>query len=318
MMNRNYWLDGIMGLVAGDALGCPVQFHSREEIALNPVRGMRGHGTFDMPAGTWTDDSSMALAALVSILEHGSIDPDDIMAKFISWKNDGAYTPFGFAFDEGATCTYAIWNYQIGHDWRTCGKTGEHANGNGALMRILPVCLYCYEKQQAGQMSDTEVIEKVHQIAGLTHNHLRSHIACGLYYFMIRAILNREGSLLNRLQEGIDDGFGFYEKDALNHEQLEYYKRIRNITDFIKTPSKEIRSSGYVVASMEAALWSLGNTRSFADALLTAVNLGDDSDTVAAIAGGLAGLYYGYEGIPAEWLDVIQRREWIEQLCRRI
>ena len=106
---KNIWLDGIMGLVIGDALGCPVQFLSREAIERRGnVTGMEGYGTFHMPVGTWTDDSSMTLATLDSILDKNKIDPDNIMKNFVKWKFEGAYTPFGQAFDEGITCTNAI------------------------------------------------------------------------------------------------------------------------------------------------------------------------------------------------------------------
>ena len=122
--------------------------------------------------------------------------------------------------------------------------------------------------------------------------------------------------MIERLQKGMDAGFTFYEKDIAYREELSYYGRLRNLKEFAEVPETEIKSTGYVVDSLEAAAWSLIQSDSFKDSLLTAVNLGDDSDTVGAIAGGLAALYYGYEGIPDEWLAVIQRRDWIEELCK--
>lgn len=346
---RNIWMDGMMGLVTGDALGCPVQFCTRQEIARRPqgpVTGMEGFGTYDMPPGTWTDDSSMALAALESIRRTGGIDPDDIMENFLRWEYDGAFTPFGYAFDEGRTCVGAIVRYHAERDWRTCGKTGDYANGNGALMRILPVCLYCYEKQQAGAesdagttvlseakaasmydaaimpksaagagpMSDAEAVRAIHEVSALTHNHLRSQIACGLYYFMVKAILDGEGDLISRLQEGIDNGWAYYRRDVRNLTELAYYGRIHSLSDFRKLPSDAIRSTGYVVDSLEAAVWALITTASLEECLLKVVNLGDDSDTAGAIAGGLAGLYYGYASIPEAWRNAIQKREQVESL----
>ena len=129
------------------------------------------------------------------------------------------------------------------------------------------------------------------------------------------AILNGDGSLNNRLQTGIDTGFAFYERYLADHENLEYYDRLRNLCAFAALPEDRIQSSGYVVDALEAAVWSLVNTDSFEDALLKAVNLGDDTDTVGAIAGGLAGLYYGYASIPEDWISAIKRREWIEDMC---
>ncbi|MCQ2501728.1 MAG: ADP-ribosylglycohydrolase family protein, partial [Lachnospiraceae bacterium] len=143
---RNTMLNGMMGLVVGDALGCPVQFLSRKEIkAHGLVTDMEEFGTYMMPKGTWTDDSSMALATLASMKEMDDVDPVDIMERFMDWHLNGAYTPYGQAFDQGLTCTSAILCYRHTKDMLTCGRTGEHANGNGALMRILPVCIYYAE-----------------------------------------------------------------------------------------------------------------------------------------------------------------------------
>ncbi len=314
-MKRNIWLDGMMGVVVGDALGCPVQFMDREEIAgraAGPVKGMESGGVYHMPEGTWTDDSSMALAALDSIRELGEVDLEDIMTSFVDWYEEGEYTPFGEAFDMGNTCSLAIEKFESEQDPMTCGGTSERSNGNGSLMRIMPACLYAYDRK----LSTEAAVKTVHEVGGLTHNHLRAKIACGLYYFCMKEILDGEGSLEERLQRGLDAGFSFYEKDIVNRVELAYYGRLRNLEEFASVPEAGIKSTGYVVDSLEAAVWSLIRTDSFKDCLLTAVNLGDDSDTVGAIAGGLAALYYGYEGIPEEWLAVIKRREWIEDMCK--
>ena len=311
---KNIWLNGIMGVVVGDALGCPVQFLTREEIkkvVFGGVTGMEAGGVYNMPEGTWTDDSSMALATLVSIRELGKVDLNDIMVRFIDWYEDGEYTPFGEAFDMGNTCSMAIENYEREKNPLTCGGTSTHSNGNGSLMRILPVCLYAYEKMP----SESLAVKTVHEVSGLTHNHLRAKIACGLYYFCVREILDGKGSLTDRLQKGIDKGFAFYEKDIANRTELAYYGRLRDLGELADSPENKIKSGGYVVETIEASIWSLLRTETFTDCLLTAVNLGDDADTVGAIAGGLAGLYYGYDNMPADWLSVIKRREWIEELC---
>ncbi len=314
MERRNIWLDGMMGVVTGDALGCPVQFMSREEIAgrpAGPVRGMEAGGVYDMPKGTWTDDSSMALAALDSIRELGTADPEDIMERFVDWYENGAYTPFGEAFDIGNTCSLAIERFERDHDTASCGGTSEHSNGNGSLMRILPVCLFAYDRK----LPADEAVETVHTGGGLTHAHLRAKIACGLYYFCVKAVLDGKGTLADRLKEGLEEGFAFYGSYDGAAEELPYYGRLRDLEAFAALPETEIRSNGYVVDSLEAAVWCLAGTDSLEDCLLTAVNLGDDSDTVGAIAGGLAGLYYGYEAIPEEWLTFLKRRKWIEELC---
>ena len=310
----NIWRNGMMGLVVGDALGMPVQFVDRSELKKNPVDKMKGYGTYNMPPGTWSDDSSLALATLASIKEKGDIDYTDIMERFEKWLFNGEYTPYGKAFDVGQTCLMAICKYAKGKDYQTCGRTGERANGNGALMRIMPVCLFAYEKVKAGEWIIEEALERVHQVSALTHNHLRSQMGCGIYFFMICSILDGEGSLPERLQKGIDDAVEYYHRDLGNYLELSHYTRLFRLDEFAKCEEDEIKSTGYVVDSLEAAVWSLITTDSFEGALLRAVNLGDDADTVGAIAGGLAGLYYGEENMPEEWKKVIVKREEIEKM----
>lgn len=323
MVTKNIWLDGIMGVVVGDALGNPVQFMSRDEILNRPegtVTGMESGGAYDTPIGTWTDDSSMTIATMASIMNKGKIDPEDIMDQFIEWDVNGKYTPFGRAFDQGNTCSSAIYNYYYSRDYKNCGMNGVRSNGNGSLMRIMPACLYYYLKQTQEGFSDEEVIEGIHIISGLTHNHLRSKMCCGFYYFCVRSILDGISKdmhlpLNDLLQDGIDAAVDYYKKDIVNLAEMAHLSRLRDLTAFKDVSEAEINSSGYVIDTIEAVIWCLINTDSFKDCLLKAVNLGEDTDTVGAIAGGLAGLYYGYSAIPEEWLAVIQRREWIEHLC---
>lgn len=311
----NIWIDGIIGVVVGDALGMPVQFLTRQEVQENPVLGMEGFGTYNMPAGTWSDDSSMAIATLDSIREKNGIEYDDIMCRFIGWTSKGEYTPAGKAFDQGNTCMEAIYNYVRSKDYKTCGKTGEWANGNGALMRIMPVCLYSYVQHKNDKVTLDEAVEYVHQVSALTHNHMRSKMACGIYFFMIQAILDHEGTLIERLQQGMDNAKSFYKSEMTNLVEWSRFGRMINLLDFMTIPEDEIKSSGYVVDSLEAAVWSLITTESFEEGLLRGVNLGNDTDTIGAIAGGLAGLYYGYDNIPTDWRNVIIKGEKIVALC---
>ena len=316
-MERIIWLDGIMGLVTGDALGNPVQFMKRNEIKERGlVCGMEAGGVYETPIGTWTDDSSMALATLDSIREIDAIVPEDIMLNFVRWLHNGDFTPEGKAFDQGMTCSEAIDRFAAERNWKTCGRTGEYANGNGALMRILPVCLYYVEKELSGNpFAVEETIEAVHQVTALTHNHLRAKMASGLYYFMVREVVLGHGSLTERLQKGLSAGFDFYKKDVLNLTETARFGRLMDLAALSALPDDKIRSSGYVVDTLEAAVWSLVCTDSYQNCLLRAVNLGDDADTVGAVAGGLAGLYYGYQEIPEEWLSALQKRDWVEEFC---
>lgn len=312
---KNIWVNGMMGVVVGDALGMPVQFVDRVELKNNPVETMEGYGTYNMPPGTWSDDSSMALATLDSIRKKGDIDYSDIMERFVKWNFYGEYTPAGKAFDQGNTCMEAICNFVRDKNYKTCGKTGEWANGNDALMRIMPACLYAYEKVATKEWELKQALECVHQTSALTHNHLRSKMACGIYYFLISNIIEGSGTLQERLQNGVDDAVRFYHEDTFNYVELAYYTRLFHLDEFAKCSEDTIKSSGYVVDSLEAAIWSLITTESLEEALLKAVNLGDDTDTVGAIAGGLATLFYGYDSVPEMWRKQIIKAEEIMALC---
>lgn len=317
---RNKWLDGIFGVVVGDALGCPVEFLDREELQADPVTDMRGYGTFNLPAGSWTDDSSLTLALLDSLGEKKAVVLPDIMAKFTAWLFDGEYTPYGDTFDVGRGTHEAICRYGRDKDVVTCGGNTAHDNGNGSLMRIMPVCLYCYEQEKAGKMDRKAAIDMIHTVSALTHAHLRSKIACGLYYFMAASILDDESStpLIDLLQQGMTDGWTFYSEMGTNPAEMSYYSHLLDLKYFAALSEEHIHSTGYVVDTLEATMWSLVTTDSYEACTLKAVNLGLDTDTVAAIAGGLAGLYYGMEQIPDKWLEVIARKDWIYNLCEKM
>ena len=312
---QNIWKSGIMGVVVGDALGCPVQFETREEVAKHPVTGMRGYGTFNLPEGSWTDDSSLTIALLESIVRKKEIDLDDVMNNFTKWLFEGEFTPYGQAYDIGGGTMKAIHKYNRERDVLTCGGNDFYNNGNGSLMRILPACLYCYEKAEDGERHYRSAINTIHDVSSLTHANYIAMFGCGLYYCMVKAILDLEGPIKDRISEGLKIGFANYDRLEFVKDILAPYERLRDIDAFAALDASAIRGSGYVAEALEAAVWSLLQADSFEKALLVAVNLGDDTDTVAAIAGGLAGLYYGYEAIPKEWLEVIKRREWIEELC---
>ena len=187
--NTNIWLNGIMGVVVGDALGCPVQFESRKEVARHPVTDMRGYGTFNLPEGSWTDDSSLTIALLESIRRIGKIDLDDIMENFMKWLYNGDFTPYGQSYDIGRGTMQAIDRYSRNRNAKKCGGGEEWNNGNGSLMRILPACIYCSVMETSGIYSDRDAIDVIHSVGGLTHAHIRSNIACGLYFFMVKQIL---------------------------------------------------------------------------------------------------------------------------------
>ena len=315
--SKMLYLDGMMGLVVGDALGVPVEFSSREERQADPVSEMRGYGAYNVPKGSWSDDSSMALATLKALQTDG-LNLKKVMDNFVAWENEGKFTPEGKVFDEGNTCSEAIYDYRKSGDVSTCGRTGEDSNGNGSLMRILPGCIYLKYLQDEAGMDDPEALKIIHDMSALTHAHIRSKMACGIYYFCVKELSKRNAPVQILLEQALNTAFSFYEKDAVSKKERIYFKRIRDVEKLRAIPESEIMSGGYVIESIEAALWCLLNTDSYEACVKKAVNFGHDTDTTAAIAGGLAGIYYGYDNIPERWKKDIIRREWIEELCKRM
>ena len=177
---------GFLGLIVGDALGVPLEFKSREQLMNNPTTEMIGYGSHNVPAGTWSDDTSMTLAAIDSIQENGFIKYDDIMDKFVAWAKDSKYTATGVFFDIGMATSYALDRYMAGNEPLQCGGTSERDNGNGSLMRILPFTIYAYMKE----LSESETRELINNASALTHGHELSKLACNIYTNYIFDLLN--------------------------------------------------------------------------------------------------------------------------------
>ena len=293
----------VYGHAIADALGVPVEFKGRGTLEANPVTGMRGNGTYNMPAGTWSDDTSMALATMDSLAQ--GIDYEDCMRRFADWMEHSAYTATDETFDIGITTRFAIKRHLRGTPALQCGSLNEDDNGNGSLMRIYPVVLYCH-----AHSFDTEtMIELVHNYSALTHAHPRSLIGCGIYAFVFSALLKGD-----TIPAALSEAKAFYEASEFRQE-LRHYARIFS-EDFMDTQRWSIESGGYVVTSLEAALWCVMNGESYADCVLTAVNLGRDTDTVGAITGSLAGILFGYEDIPRDWMDTLLNRPLIEDIIQ--
>ncbi len=297
----------MIGHAIGDALGVPVEFCSREELKENPVIDMRGYGTYPVPAGSWSDDTSMSVAALDSLAK-GKIDHDEIMRNFVEWVENGKYTPTGKSFDIGRTCLQAIRAYLITNSTSECGQVGEYSNGNGSLMRIHPFALFAIAKGATLGKS----LDIVHEGSSLTHAHPRTIYACGIYSMVLWDILNgiEKTELLSSIENAAVLFDGIYPEES-DHYEWAFYKKLATKNE------DEISGSGYVVDSLEAALWCVLTTNSYKECVLKAVNLGEDTDTVAAIAGGIAGALYGYDSIPQEWKDTLIKREYIESLCEK-
>ena len=292
--------DGIIGLIIGDALGVPVEFNSRESLKKNPVTGMRGYGTYNMPPGTWSDDSAMAIATMSSIVKKQAIDYDDLMFEFLEWIKHGKYMQYHDTFDYGPTTSHGLFNYKKGIDPTSCGGTGERDNGNGSLMRILPLA-YIPD-------IDYETIENV---SALTHGHLRSKIACVLYIEIAKSMLENDLAITEHIKIASDKIKKYYKDSG----ELSHFKRIFDEDDLCDEDT--ISSKGYVITTFESVIYSLKTTDNFKDALLKAVNLGNDTDTVGAICGGLAGIFYGFDAIPVDWIDSIPEINHVLELCER-
>lgn len=306
-MEKNKLLDGILGLAVGDALGVPVEFRNRQELKANPVTDMRGYGSHYQPVGTWSDDTSMTLATVDS-LKNG-IDLADMMQRFDNWYREAHYTAGGSVFDVGIATSRALSRFHQGIAPTQCGGSQEYDNGNGSLMRILPAAVYCYEK-----MPEAAIAEKlafIDDVSSLTHAHRRSQISCEIYAFLVWAILDHPAK--DAIHIGLEQAKAWYTVSP--NTETAAYSRLFD-PDYAALPEDAISSSGYVVSTLEAAVWCLLNTNTYKDCVLKAVNLGNDTDTVGAVAGGLAGLIYGLDAIPNSWLDGLKNREYILALCR--
>jgi len=280
--------DGIMGLIVGDALGVPFEFLERDTFK---VTDMTGYGTYRQPPGTWSDDSSMTIATVESIGRLGKIDINDIMENFCKWCDKEEFTPYGTVFDIGGTTRRSIQRYMGGTEPLKCGGESIYDNGNGSLMRILPIAFVPHTD------------EDIDNVSKITHAHRISLTACRIYI---------------KAAEQINEGKNI--KAILSENEM-YINEFSNIPNLYKYNRDDIKSSGYVVDTLEAAFWCLLNTNSYRDCVLTAVNLGEDTDTVAAVAGGLAGIIYGcggQKGIPERWIEQVARKDWIKELCTKM
>jgi len=309
----------LLGLAVGDALGVPVEFIGREARRHDPVVAMRGYGTHHQPPGTWSDDSSLTFCLAETLAQPGgrTSQPDlaDFGRRAINWLDASYWTAHGEVFDVGNATRYAIQNLRAGVAPTQAGPRSELDNGNGALMRILP--LVFHDIWQAKNLDLNAAWALIEAVASVTHGHSRSSLGCFLYLLVARGLLSglAPAAAYGQMQQLANP---WLQKGSIPAVvQDKYYQKVLmgNIADL---PEAEIKSSGYVVHTLEAALWCLLTHDTYAATVLAAVNLGDDTDTTGAVAGGLAGLAYGEAAIPAEWLAVLARRADIEDLAARL
>ena len=302
---RDRIVGGIIGLLAGDALGLPVEFESRLARLMRPVKEMTGYGVWRKPAGTWSDDGSLTLATVESLLEKKALDLEDVMRRFSLWMNKGHLSATGKAFDIGNTTKVAIANYDRAKPIEDCGLKDEKSNGNGSLMRMLPVALFYHRH------APNDVAKASKFASAITHAHLRSRLCCAYYSILVKGMMEGQGltETMKLASEEI--------KPSLNGKSEErVFDRLVS-GKVLSAPSQEIKAGGHVIDTLEASLWCCHKHDNFKDAVLEAVNLGDDADTTGAVTGGLAGVMYGIGGVPEKWQTGIARASMAREMAEK-
>lgn len=304
----------IYGAIIGDALGVPVEFTSRKSRKQNPVVDMIGFGAYPFPAGTWSDDTSMSLCLIDSIGDKKVIDYKDIMQRFSDWANYARYTSDNKVFDIGGSCRKSIQNFCNNVPVLQCGQRSERDNGNGSLMRIAALPFYLSFKYGSEVTDNEEAFNVIHNVSSLTHAHNISLIGCDIYCTLMLEVIagNREKVEIQK------NAYNIIKKYVNTHSEFKYafekYCRIGS-ADFINLSEDMIKSSGYIVDSLEASLWCFLNTNNYKDCVLKAVNLGEDTDTIACIAGSIAAAYYNE--IPSEWKNKIRNKSLIDSILKK-
>jgi len=315
MVDKKIVKEVLYGVAIGDALGVPVEFLYRDEVRKINIQNMEGtdsnfkYGTRwgDMtPKGSWSDDTAMTLASVDALCETG-YEPSTFMENYLFWLKDGKYSSLDYAFGLGGCCAKAINNYRFNKDAYNCGCTGERDNGNGALMRISPVCLALlnsnYDMDEKVKILDT--------LGGITHAHPISKLANFIYLlFMEKAIETKDKNIAFNYIINYD-----YEK-YYDIETIDKYSDILN-KKILKLKDIEEKRNGYVIDTLEGVIFSIMNNNNFRDSVLCSINLGYDTDTLAAITGSLAAILYGYENIPKEWINDLKNKDYLDEMIDR-
>lgn len=295
----------IMGSVVGDALGVPGEFMSRGELAKNPITDMIGGGAHNQLPGTWSDDTSMTLCTMDSLIACG-IDFEDLMQRFCDWLRNASNTARGEVFDVGGTTSQAIFRYTKNIPALDCGEDSEHACGNGSLMRIIPTALYLVG-QYGNCTLDDRTANIIHNTSKCTHAHLRCQMACGIFCSVVFQLCCG-GNLRNATLFGIRSALAYYQKRP---DFAAVYDDFSDLDTIEAWEENNVMGSGYVLHTLQASLWCLLNSSGYAECVLKAVNFGEDTDTTAAVTGALAGLWYGAKQIPKDWAEKTAKYEQI-------
>ena len=291
----------LVGLAVGDALGVPVEFMKRGSFHITD---MQGYGTHNQPSGTWSDDTSLALCLAASIADGFNLQ--DLARRFVRWHDEAYMTATGVVFDIGISTAKSIQRLKEGATPEAAGCAEINENGNGSLMRIAPLVFLIAEKPEAERFQITQAV------SSLTHAHPWSTASCYIYLEYLHNLLNgmEKRAAYTGLRENFSAG-----GVLIDAETFTKFERILR-QDISTLPESAIKSGGFVIDTLEAALWCFLTTDNYRDAVLKAVNLGDDTDTTAAVTGALAGLAYGIDAIPTEWRGTLAHFEDICQLAQ--
>ena len=298
-MERDRYLGALLGLAAGDALGTTLEF----QLKGSPVHvdDMVGGGPFGLPAGYWTDDTAMAMCLAESLVETGTFDPLDQMTRYVRWWRKGHWSSTGRCFDIGRTVSAALRRFEATGD-PMAGTEDPTDAGNGSLMRLAPVPLR-YARRP------TDAIRFAAESSRTTHATAEAVDACRYFAGLIVGAMQGRDK-----HELLSARFAPEGVDWMREPLAPAIDRIA-AGSFKSKQESEIRASGYVVHTLEAALWAFHSTDTFEDGALAAVNLCEDADTTGAVYGQLAGAYYGLDAIPLTWRNKLARRADIEQLA---
>jgi ADP-ribosyl-[dinitrogen reductase] hydrolase len=293
---KNKALGSFFGLAVGDALGAAVEFKKRGTFEV--VKDMRAGGPHGLAAGFWTDDTSMALCLAESLIEKG-FKLQDQLKRYLKWYREGYLSSTGSCFDIGANTARSLEYYE---ENQKLPPKRDRAAGNGSIMRLAPVPIYFKDDFK-------EAVKYSGESSLTTHNNQMAVDSCrylgGLLQQFINARIEMEAFKIKVIKDTAVD--------------LELDERvIAAVNGAFKKEKSEIKSDGFVINTLEASLWSLLNSDSFEEAVLKAVNLGDDADTVAAVTGQLAGAYYGYEAIPDKWLNKLADYDLLQKIAEKL
>ena len=307
MKTRNYIKDILYGICVGDALGVPVEFESRDFLKKNPVVKMQSGGVHEQVEGVWSDDSSLTFCLAETIAEGYSINL--LAEKFIAWKYKAYWTATGEVFDIGNATSWAISNLSKGISTIEAGGKNDSDNGNGSLMRILPLVIMLKD------LSIEERFKLTIEVSSITHAHPRSVMACFYYLEFALELINGKDKF-KIYEELKDEVLDFFNSNTDFKKEAHHFDRLlkENIHEL---DEDSIQSSGYVIHTLGASIWCLLTTNAYEEAVFKAVNLGEDTDTTGAVTGGLAGLLYGYDSIPVEWINTIKSKNAIDDLINQ-